>query len=508
MSCIDTKKFQKAFYFLAVFILIGFGFFAKPAPVSAACEVVSAGFRVEGQMDPENFYTSYLADQPLENQNVPYVYVDVVTTPDCVGQDLIDISIEEDSLPIESQAVGVANDLSPGVLTDESFTMVFLAGEEQCGAAFGAPDNTDDWDCDYYLIIDYPGGSFSTLSQNSSAMPGELHYECDGLCNFTWGRVPTSGVVTVYPIGYTDELDAYVNTPPFLPEGYGEIDDAYLAPLPGLAGQPSGLKGFLQGLFNVLIIVAGILALVMIVIGAITYLSSDALSHKTEGRDMMVNAVFGLILALGSWVIINTINPNLAANLSITIPKAYLGNYSFSEPGVVSVDGIPTGVTPNEDAGSVLTGSICKNPINRAPGQCTTCQQIPSPVGFSGGAIQENSTQATPQLGAKLLALKQATDALGINWVVTEAYPPSRPHCSQKHYLGTTVDADFSGLPNPSPAQVRAFIDAAASVGLDADWEVATSAEFNAMVAAGLLPGEEVFNFGGWISGSHFSIYN
>jgi hypothetical protein len=58
----------------------------------------------------------------------------------------------------------------------------------------------------------------------------------------------------------------------------------------------------------------------MIVIGAITYLSTDAFSGKTEGKEIMLNAVLGLVIALGAWVILNTINPNLASNLRITIP--------------------------------------------------------------------------------------------------------------------------------------------------------------------------------------------
>ena len=70
------------------------------------------------------------------------------------------------------------------------------------------------------------------------------------------------------------------------------------ARVPGLAGQDADLQGFLQGLFNVAIVVAGILALLMIVIGGVTYATTDAFSKKETGISMMTNAIFGLTMPL------------------------------------------------------------------------------------------------------------------------------------------------------------------------------------------------------------------
>lgn len=95
-----------------------------------------------------------------------------------------------------------------------------------------------------------------------------------------------------------------------------------LQPLPGLGNQvPVGgdaLSGYLQYVFNLGVGIAIALAVVMIVIGGIQYLSTDAIFGKEEGKKKLTNALWGLLLALGAYLILNTINPDiLKLNLAI-----------------------------------------------------------------------------------------------------------------------------------------------------------------------------------------------
>jgi membrane-bound lytic murein transglycosylase B len=49
----------------------------------------------------------------------------------------------------------------------------------------------------------------------------------------------------------------------------------------------------------------------MIVMGGIEYMTTELISSKEAGKERIRNAIFGLLLALGAWTILNTINPNI-----------------------------------------------------------------------------------------------------------------------------------------------------------------------------------------------------
>src|SRR3989338_2789201 len=73
----------------------------------------------------------------------------------------------------------------------------------------------------------------------------------------------------------------------------------------------TNLSVYLTGIFKVGVAGAGVLAFLMIVWGGFTYLSTDVITGKEEGKARIERAVGGLILALTSYIILNTINPKL-----------------------------------------------------------------------------------------------------------------------------------------------------------------------------------------------------
>src|SRR3989338_2030391 len=73
----------------------------------------------------------------------------------------------------------------------------------------------------------------------------------------------------------------------------------------------TNLSVYLTGIFKVGVAGAGALAFLMIVWGGFTYLSTDVITGKEEGKARIERAVGGLILALTSYIILNTINPKL-----------------------------------------------------------------------------------------------------------------------------------------------------------------------------------------------------
>ena len=57
--------------------------------------------------------------------------------------------------------------------------------------------------------------------------------------------------------------------------------------------------------------IAGALAMAMIVVGSLYYSLSGVADKKNEGKEFITSAIYGLILLLGAYLILNTINPEL-----------------------------------------------------------------------------------------------------------------------------------------------------------------------------------------------------
>ncbi len=86
-----------------------------------------------------------------------------------------------------------------------------------------------------------------------------------------------------------------------------------LAPLPRTIDDKGqvNLNTYIPGIFNLAIGIAGVLAVLMIVIGGVEYMTTDAIGGKTEGKERINNALWGLLLVLVSWILLHTINPRL-----------------------------------------------------------------------------------------------------------------------------------------------------------------------------------------------------
>ncbi|OGG63664.1 hypothetical protein A3D66_03110 [Candidatus Kaiserbacteria bacterium RIFCSPHIGHO2_02_FULL_50_9] len=99
---------------------------------------------------------------------------------------------------------------------------------------------------------------------------------------------------------------------------YAQAQTEYvpLERLPGVTYTNDNVGGFVQSLFQISIGVAAFLAVIMIGIGGFQYMGGESISSKSEGRDKIVSAILGLLLLLGSFLLLNAINPSIL-NLSI-----------------------------------------------------------------------------------------------------------------------------------------------------------------------------------------------
>ncbi len=77
------------------------------------------------------------------------------------------------------------------------------------------------------------------------------------------------------------------------------------------AANSTDLGGFLSQAFQFGLAIAAALAVVMIVWGGVEIMLSDSVMKKTDGKQRIWDAIWGLLLALFSWLILYTINPDI-----------------------------------------------------------------------------------------------------------------------------------------------------------------------------------------------------
>lgn len=89
-----------------------------------------------------------------------------------------------------------------------------------------------------------------------------------------------------------------------------------LAPLPltnpgGPVDAKTSTSTYLPGLFKLMIALATALAVVRLIYAGIKYMSTDAFGGKEDAKGIIEETLWGLLLVMSSWLIINTINPKL-----------------------------------------------------------------------------------------------------------------------------------------------------------------------------------------------------
>ena len=171
------------------------------------------------------------------------------------------------------------------------------------------------------LDTSYPGGTKITCLPANIAGCVPSRYGGYSICsNYPPGcgvtfssdpSLPTPGVgeaVTSCDIPAGTQVQSGDQTP----TTNGTLEYSPLEPLPGLEGiENVDFATMLNLLFKVLITVGALFAVGMLVWGGIMYMASGATGEIGEAKKRMQAAIYGLLLLAGSWLILNTINPQL-----------------------------------------------------------------------------------------------------------------------------------------------------------------------------------------------------
>lgn len=296
-----------------------------------------------------------------------------------------------------------------------------------------------------------------------------------------------------------------------------DLEYTLLAPLPCVDGDGTGvnfnpncnkpaqkttLEKYLPGMFQLLIGIAAAFAVFMIVIGGFQYMTTDAVQGKSEGKERITNAIYGLLLVISAWLILYTINPKLLE---------------------LRLDIAPTDIKPVAGGGGTLSSpesllnlafkvkSTCPTciisptavfqltPENIARLNCPTCVQI------SAGIPKGNNMNPniTPGVNTSLEKLKTSNGSL--TWYVSEAWPPVVNHRDNCHYVGTCVDASLGRIePSATNASnVNTFYTNSSSAGFRPVFEVAPGQK-SSWVNSGVNP-DYIIEVSGVTP--HFSLY-
>lgn len=136
-----------------------------------------------------------------------------------------------------------------------------------------------------------------------------------------------------------------------------------LAPIPGLTqgatADPTGLANFFNNLYKFLIGISAVLAVIMIIWGGLEYSTQDSVSKKSDGKERIYQAIFGLILVLSPVLVFSIINPSIL-NLSINLPPLDTAVRQAPSPGTASS---VTSITPQSGTTFIPCGSdlSCKS---------------------------------------------------------------------------------------------------------------------------------------------------
>jgi hypothetical protein len=219
---------------------------------------------------------------------------------------------------------------------------------------------------------------------------------------------------------------------PFLPLAI--LAYTQIQPMPGLnlPTEPRAdlLGTYISWLVKFAMVTTAFLAVIQITVGGVQMLIGGAAeTQRSAAKQRIRDAVWGLVLALSAYLILNIIGGQSLVNPNLTIAPTQ--DFVSVRPTELSAGG----------TGTSISGSW--GGLN-----LTTNFQIPSANIKPGACIGRCVTD--PTVAERLGVLFEETRRLGIDqeWWVTEACPPTVPHRDPCHQTCTCVDIaikSFSG---------------------------------------------------------------
>jgi hypothetical protein len=229
-----------------------------------------------------------------------------------------------------------------------------------------------------------------------------------------------TNATSCYAPSQQSSINAYNNATVVNPDKQSAtFDNEYrlLSPIGNLTSIGGASENKIGDYLNIILMIAiglcGALAVIMIVVRGVQYMGDESVFGKTEAKHHIMQAVLGLILALGAYAILNTINPNLVG-----------GSLTFNSVDIViSADDTSTGSST----------SLCISTTNP-----------PNPDSAKGSKLTLNPTMTNEYLPAikKLTSISTGKRLLMTAQTHTEGfYPGSKSYrTNNPGNIGNTDD--------------------------------------------------------------------
>lgn len=220
-----------------------------------------------------------------------------------------------------------------------------------------------------------------------------------------------------------------------------------LEKVPGTENVGSDLKGYLEAIYKVALIIVTLSAVLMVSIGGFMYLTSAGnTSAMGSAKSVIFDSIIGLVIALVAWLILYVINPDLT---SITLN----GLSVTSVPGAPSVPAAPA-VPPSGTAASKAQ-QIIDSGVLASSGDCSSPSGTVSPMsnmrsvasgasmaacsngcGSSGsGGCTDNAANPSETMLDAIISVRNS----GKSFTVTSIGGGSHSNASA-HYRGNAID--------------------------------------------------------------------
>lgn len=142
-----------------------------------------------------------------------------------------------------------------------------------------------------------------------------------------------------------------------------------LEPIPGLPSSYGPNKGsiasFINDGFKLLIGAGALIAIIMIVLGALTYMFSDIAGNKKNALSRIRNAMWAIVILVSSYLILFTINPEL---VTLTFNLGTSGNPNSP---TAAPSGTRTSATP---VNTITTGAVNAGVQQAVCGNADSCR--------------------------------------------------------------------------------------------------------------------------------------